>query len=76
MMSISDEEIRHARNVVAEIVATHDPKYAPLFEILDVELKKREFRANLISKTFSKSDLTNLRGSRRKRRKSRLGKGG
>ena len=75
-MPVSDEEVRQARNVIAEIVATHDEKYAPLFEILDVELQRREKRAQQIRGLVSKADLTKMRAMRRKCQKNRSGKGG
>ena len=70
-MAVSDEDIRHARNVVAEIVATHDAKYAPLFEILDTELQKREKRASAIKRSIAMTNLEALRAARRKRNKIR-----
>lgn len=75
-MPVTDEDVRHARDVVAEIISTHDPKYAPLFEILDSEVKRRETRAELIKKTLSKTDLTKMRELRRKRQKNRSGRRG
>lgn len=69
-MSVSDEDVRHARDVVAEIVATHDPKYALLFDILDVEVKKREQRAQKIRNAVSRTDLSKLRDLRQRRRRS------
>lgn len=75
-MPVSDEEVRRARNVIAEIVTTHDEKYAPLFEILDVELQRREKRAQQIRGLVSKTDLSKMRAMRRKRQKNRQGRDG
>lgn len=72
-MGVTDEQVRHARNIIAEIVATHDEKYAPLFEILDNEVKRREARAQSIKKTIALTDIGKLRAARRKRRKRGLG---
>lgn len=67
-MAVTDDQLRHARSVVAEIVATHDEKYAPLFEILDNEMKRRDARARAINQTIAKYDFEKLRAARRKRR--------
>lgn len=75
-MSVSDEEVKRARDVVAELIATHSSKYLPLFEILDAEVKQRERRANLVCDTLSKLDLVKLRSARRTRQKNRRGRGG
>jgi len=71
-MAVSDEQLRQARQVAAEIVATHDPKYAPYFEILDTEMKRRQARYQLIHETVANTDAAKLRAQRRKRRKNRL----
>jgi len=75
-MPVSDEEVRHARDVVAEIVATHNPKYAPLFDILEVEVRKREQRSQLIRNAISRTDLAKLRELRQRRQKNWKDRGG
>lgn len=69
-MSVSDEQLRLARRVAAEIVTTLNTKYAAYFEILDAELKRRENRQQLVRDTLQKTDVTRLRARRRKRRRS------
>ena len=74
-MAVSDEKLKRARDVAAEIVATYDVKYAPYLDILNTEIKRREARADLIAQTLSAHDITELRARRRKRRKNLPGKG-
>lgn len=57
---------------MAEIVATHDAKYAPLFEILDDEVKRREARARAIKRTVAVTDIDQLRAARRSNRSKRF----
>ena len=40
-MAITDDQLRRARTIAAEVVATHSDRYVPLFEILDQELRRR-----------------------------------
>jgi len=73
-MSVSDEKLEHARALAAEIVATHSPRYAPLFEILDDELERRKSRLATINQTASHARLSIQRAKRRKQRRNRPGK--
>nr|WP_290915488.1 hypothetical protein [Hyphomonas sp. 34-62-18] len=70
-MAVSDERLRHARDVAAEIVATHDPKYAPIFKVLDDELKKRERIAAVVQSALREAAPLRLRERRRKQQRSR-----
>lgn len=69
-MSITDSQLRTARDIAAEIVATHSQRYAPFFEILDAEIKKREKRLAEIKKLASENKITKRRAQRRKRRRN------
>lgn len=74
-MAVSDDILKRARDVAAEIVATCDVKYAPYLDILNTEIKRREVRADLIAQTLLAHDITKLRARRRKRRKNLQGRG-
>ena len=74
-MAVSDDNLKRARDVAAEIVATYDVKYAPYLDILNTEIKRREARADLIAQTLSARDIIELRAQRRKRRKNLQGRG-
>lgn len=69
-MSISDSQLRTARDIAAEIVATHSKRYAPFFEILDAEIKKRETRLAEIKKLATDKRIIKRRAQRRKRRRN------
>lgn len=70
-MDVSDEDVRQARRILAEIVTTHDAKYAPLFEILNDEVERREALSLAIEKVIAKSDLQEVRSARLARRRKR-----
>jgi len=74
VMSVSDEKLEHAHALAAEIVATHSKRYAPLFEILDIELERRRSRLATINQTASNARLSTQRAKRRKQRRNRPGK--
>ena len=73
-MAVSDDNLKRARDVAAEIVATHDVKYAPYLDILNTEIERREQRAELIARTLSAHDINELRAQRRKRRRNLPGR--
>ena len=73
-MSVSDEKLENAHALAAEIVATHSKRYAPLFEILDIELERRRSRLATINQTASNARLSTQRAKRRKQRRNRPGK--
>jgi len=73
-MSVSDEKLENAHALAAEIVATHSERYAPLFEILDIELERRKSRLATINQTASNARLSTQRAKRRKQRRNRPGK--
>jgi len=70
-MEISDEDVRQARRILAEIVTTHDAKYASLFEILNDEVERREALSLAIDKAIAQTDLQKTRSARLARRRKR-----
>jgi len=68
-MAFTDEELKRARNILAQVVLTHDRKYLPLFEVLDTEVRRREESAARISE-IARSVVPGRSLRRRKRRKN------
>lgn len=69
-MAVSDETLKHARAIAAEIASTYDAKYMPIYEILDEEVKRRAASAEKVRLALSGTDLIKLRAKRQKRRRS------
>lgn len=67
-MTVSDNLLKQAHAIAAEVVAIHSQRYIPLFEILDHELRRREeCRARAVD-SISQEQLMTRRAQRRKRR--------
>lgn len=73
-MSVSDEQLKHAHALAAEVVASHNAIYAPVFDVLDAELQRREQRRATIAKAASGLTTEMKRELRRKSRNNRQGR--
>ena len=75
-LTITDDQLKRARAIAAEIITAHSDRYGPLFDLLDQELQRREKRRTLVRRCLTGTQLTRLRAQRRKRRRNLTGRDG
>ena len=64
-MSVSDQSLKRARDVAAEVVVAYDDKYFPLFEILEEEVKRRESKRKSLARDLDIDTIVRRRARRR-----------
>ena len=71
-MAVSDESLRHAQTIAAEIVALHGSTFSPILKVLNDEIRRREQEAKELGAVLGDFDFEEARLARRRAYRKRL----